>query len=66
VRANAPIARTPAGTPDLARTRTTLPALAAAGVTLAAFPLPAIAPTPTDLHLGTFLRLAQMGTDLGA
>jgi probable F420-dependent oxidoreductase len=52
VRANAPIARDAAGRPDFDRTRAALPALAAAGVTIAAYPL------------GTVLRFAQSGTDL--
>jgi probable F420-dependent oxidoreductase len=49
VRANAPIVRDAAGRPDLDRTRAALPALAAAGVTIAAFPLPALVRTLADL-----------------
>ena len=49
VRANAPIARGPDGRPDLAATLAGLPRLAEAGVTIAAFPLPAFARSPADL-----------------
>lgn len=60
VRANAPIVRGADGSPDLDRTRAALPALAAAGVTLAAFSLPALARSPEDLHANTFAPLKQL------
>lgn len=58
VRANAPVERGADGRPDLDRTLAALPRLAAAGVTLAAFPLPIWARAPADLA-PLFTRLAN-------
>ena len=60
MRANVPVARTAAGAPDLDRTAAALPAYAAAGVTIAAFPLPALAARPADLTPERLRRLAEL------
>ena len=60
VRANVPVARTAAGAPDFDRTAAALPAYAAAGVTIAAFPLPAIASRLAELTAERLQRLARL------
>jgi probable F420-dependent oxidoreductase len=60
VRANAPVCRGADGRPDLAATLASLPRLSVAGVTIAAFALPAFARSRDELP-ALFARLAERG-----